>query len=187
MDFISLHYNLVYKPDIVRAVHQGRPQRQGKGGLVKCGHMLTGGGGKGPCERPQAGTFLYCFSMLCRHSLCHMMPIKVQIVIHLIQFAPQSIIWAGTIRPTYNLLSGWGFKLHDPHINPHGVRVKCPDDVNEQRILTAPAIMLSDHRAVYDAKCGRPQSGVGQMRTPADRGRDLWKGSFLRTSFMDDP
>jgi len=24
------------------------------------------------------------------------MPIKVQIVIHLIQFAPQSIIWAGT-------------------------------------------------------------------------------------------
>ena len=35
-----------------------------------------------------------------------MMPIKVQIVIHLIRFAPQSIIWAETIRPTYNLLSG---------------------------------------------------------------------------------
>jgi len=34
------------------------------------GQMRTGGGGKGPCGRPQAGTFLYCFSMLCRHSLC---------------------------------------------------------------------------------------------------------------------
>ena len=38
------------------------------------------------------------------------------------------------------------------------VLVKCPDDeINEQRILSAPAITLSDHRAVYDAKCGRPQ------------------------------
>ena len=54
-----------------------------------------GRGGKGPCRRPQAGTFLYGFSMLCRHSLW-MMPIKVQIVIHLVRFAPQSIIWAGT-------------------------------------------------------------------------------------------
>ena len=54
-----------------------------------------GEGGKGPCGRPQAGTFLYCFSMLCRHSLW-MMPIKVQIVIHLIRFATQNIIWAGT-------------------------------------------------------------------------------------------
>ena len=52
------------------------------------------GGGNGPCGRSQAGTFLYCFSMLCRHSLW-MMPIKVQII-HLIRFAPQSIIWAGT-------------------------------------------------------------------------------------------
>src|SRR6218665_1635852 len=33
------------------------------------------------------------------------------------------------------------------------------------------ASALSDHRAVYDAKCGRPQrGGVDQMRTPADRG-----------------
>jgi len=74
--------------------------------------------------------------------------------------------------------------LHDPHINPHGVGVKFPDDINEQRILTAPAITLLDHRAVYDAKCGRPQRGrgVGQMRTPAERGykrghfcgRPLW-------------
>jgi len=57
-----------------------------------------------------------------------------------------------------------------------------------QRILTAPAITLSDHRAVYDAKCGRPQRGrgVGQMRTPADRG-GMKRGNFLRTSFMDDP
>ena len=57
--------------------------------------MRTGGGGKGPCGRPQPGTFLYCFSMLSRQSLW-MMPIKVQIVIHLIRFATQSIIWAGT-------------------------------------------------------------------------------------------
>ena len=59
------------------------------------GQIQTEGGGKGPCRRPQAGTFLYYFSMLCRHSLW-MMPIKVQIVIHLMRFAPQSIIWAGT-------------------------------------------------------------------------------------------
>ena len=55
--------------------------------------------------------------------------------------------------------------------------------------MTAPAITLSDHRAVYDAKCGRPQSekGVGQMRTPADRREGSMKrGHFLRTSFMDD-
>ena len=69
-------------------------RRDGGGGF---GQMQTHAdreeGGKGPCGRPQAGTFLYCFSMLCRHSLW-MMPIKVQI--DLIQFAPQSIIWAGT-------------------------------------------------------------------------------------------
>ena len=72
------------------------------------------------------------------------------------------------------------------HISTHmdGVGVKCLDDeINEQRILTAPAITLSDHRAVYDAKCGRPQrGGVGKMRTPADMGRGYEKGSF-----MDDP
>jgi len=33
--------------------------------------------------------------------------------------------------------------------------------------LKAPAITLSDDKAVYDAKCGRPQGGVDQMRTPA--------------------
>jgi len=40
--------------------------------------------------------------------------------------------------------------------------------------LRAPAITLSDPRAVYDAKCGRPQKGEGvdQMRTPADRGEE---------------
>jgi len=67
--------------------------------------------------------------------------------------------------------------LHDPHISPHGVRVKCS---NEQRILRAPAITLSVHRVVYDAKCGRPQRegwGVDQMRTPADRG--VGKGVFF--------
>ena len=68
--------------------------------------------------------------------------------------------------------------MHDPHINPHGVGVKCPDDINEQRILTAPAITLLNQRAVYYAKCGRPQRGrVGQMRTPEDRGYE--KGSFF--------
>src|SRR6218665_4038550 len=36
-------------------------------------------------------------------------------------------------------------------------------------------------RAVYDAKCGRPQRGrwVGQMRTLADRGRGYEMGSFF--------
>jgi len=50
------------------AVHKGRPQSRGN--LVKCGHMRTGGRGKGPYGRPQAGTFLYCFTILGRHSLC---------------------------------------------------------------------------------------------------------------------
>src|SRR6218665_1398256 len=41
---------------------------------------------------------------------------------------------------------------YEPHISPHGREVKCPDDeTNEQCILRAPAITLSDHRAVYDA------------------------------------
>ena len=42
--------------------------------------------------------------------------------------------------------------------------------------------MLSDHRAVYDTKCGRPQRGRGggQMRTPADRGEEGYKkGPFF--------
>ena len=70
------------------------------------------------------------------------------------------------------------------------VGVKCPDDeTNEQHILRAPAITPSDHRAVYEAKCGRPhRGGVDQMRTPADRGEGIRKrGHFLRTSFMDKP
>ena len=29
--------------------------------------------------------------------------------------------------------------------------------------------------------------GVGQMRTPADKRKGYEKGSFLRTSFMNDP
>src|SRR6218665_3119635 len=60
-------------------------------------------------------------------------------------------------------------------------------EINEQHILRAPAITLSDHRAVYDAKCGRTQGGergVGQMRT-GEGGRK--RGHFLQTSFMDDP
>ena len=78
--------------------------------------------------------------------------------------------------------------MHDPHISPHGVGVKCLDDeTNEQRILRAPAITLSDLRAVYDAKCGHPQRGDDQMQTPADRGRGRKRRLFLRTSFMDDP
>src|SRR6218665_4030214 len=86
-------------------------------------------------------------------------------------------MWAGTII----LPSGQGCKLHDPHINPPGVGVKCPDDeINEQRPLRAPAITLSGHRAVYDAKCGRPQRGEGvdQMRITADRERGVGKGVF---------
>jgi len=50
--------------------------------------------------------------------------------------------------------------LYDPHISPHGVGVKYPNyETNEQCILRAPAITLSDHKAVYDAKRGRPKRG----------------------------
>src|SRR6218665_1259158 len=97
--------------------------------------MRTGvRGGGGPCGRPQAGAFLYCFS------------------------------------------------------NPHGVGVKCPDDeINEQRILTAPAITLSDHRTVYDAKCGRPHWERGWSNADTYGQGGIKMGHFLRTSFMHDP
>ena len=49
--------------------------------------------------------------------------------------------------------------------------------------MTAPAITLSDYRAVYDAKYGRPQKsggeGVGQMRTGGGPGGAYEKGSFF--------
>jgi len=32
---------------------------------------------------------------------------------------------------------------------------------DEQRILRAPVIKMPDHRAVYNAKCGRQQGGEG--------------------------
>src|SRR6218665_3591301 len=80
---------------VLGAVHKGRLQRRGRLWSNADGER----GGKGPCGRPQAGTFLHCFCMLCRHSLW-MMPIEVQIVIHLIRFAPQSIIWPGTDQHT---------------------------------------------------------------------------------------
>src|SRR6218665_305504 len=65
---------------------------------------------------------------------------------------------------------------------------KCPDDeINEQRILTAPAITLSDHRAVYDAKCGHPQRGRGWSNADTCGQGCMKRGHFLRTSFMDDP
>jgi len=51
------------------AIHKGRSQRCGRGVWSKADTCGQGGGGKGPCGRPQAGTFLYCLSMLCRHSM----------------------------------------------------------------------------------------------------------------------
>src|SRR6218665_3970056 len=75
-------------------------------------------------------------------------------------------------------------------INQHGVGVKCPDDeINEQSSLTTPAITLSDHRTVYDAKYGRPQWGRGWSNADTcGQGEGGMKmGHFLRTSFMDDP
>src|SRR6218665_1128498 len=45
--------------------------------------------------------------------------------------------------------------------------------INEQRILRAPAIMLSDNRAVYDVKCARPQ-GEGVGKVVIFCGRPLW-------------
>src|SRR6218665_2988178 len=77
------------------AVHKGRPKRRG-GGFGKMGTQADGGGGK----RALRTSASWYFSLLFKHALqtlsLLMMPIKVQIVIHLIQFAPQSIIWAGT-------------------------------------------------------------------------------------------
>src|SRR6218665_1688762 len=75
-----------------------------------------------------------------------------------------------------------GCELHDPLISPHGVGVKCPDDeTNEQRILRASAITLSDHRAVYDAKCRRSQRGRGLIKCGHRRtwGEGEEKGSFF--------
>src|SRR6218665_3246571 len=60
-------------------------------------HADRGGGEGSRTLRTSANWY---FSLLFQHALqtlsLWMMPIKVQIVIHLIQFAPQRIIWAGT-------------------------------------------------------------------------------------------
>src|SRR6218665_3175308 len=59
----------------------------------------------------------------------------------------------------------------------------CPDDINKHCILTAPAITLSDHRAVYDTKCRRPQGGGVGVWSNADTcgqgGGGYKKGSFF--------
>src|SRR6218665_2677141 len=73
------------------AVHKGRQQRRGRGFGQMRAHADRGVKDLADVRK----LVLYCFSMLCRHSLW-MMPIKVQIVIHLIRFATQCIIWAGT-------------------------------------------------------------------------------------------
>src|SRR6218665_2599178 len=78
------------------AVHKGRPQRRGRGvGQIRTYADRWRGG-----ERTLRTSASWYFSVLFQHALqtrsVWMMPIKVQIVIHLIQFAPQSIIWAGT-------------------------------------------------------------------------------------------
>ena len=59
----------------------------------------------------------------------------------------------------------WGPSPIPPRSPP--LSVPMMRSIHEQCILRAPAIALSDHRAVYDAKCGRPPRGrgVGQMRT----------------------
>src|SRR6218665_2333293 len=83
------------------------------------------------------------------------------------------------------LFLGRGCQLHDPLISPHGVGVKCPDDeTNEQRILRALAITLSDHRTVYDAKCRRSQRGrglikCGHLRTGVGVGKGVYFSDVL--------
>ena len=66
------------------------------------------------------------------------------------------------------------------------VGVKCLDDeINEWRILRASAITLSDYRAVYDAKCGRPQGEWGLVKCGQGEGgrkRDLFCGGPLWTT-----
>src|SRR6218665_782704 len=101
-------------------------------------------------ERTLRTSASWYFSLLFQHALktlsLWMMPIKVQIVIHLIRFAPQSIIWAG--NKAYIQLTQAEVVNYMTHIStqvPHGVGVKCPDEHKEQLILTAPAITLSDH------------------------------------------
>ena len=64
------------------------------------------------------------------------------------------------------------------------VGVKCNDDISEQRILTAPAITLSDNRAVYDAKCGRPQRADGGWSN-ADRHLRTEGGGIKWVIFAD--
>src|SRR6218665_306065 len=71
---VRINYLWIFTTNFIGegSVHKGRPKRRGRG----VGQMRTGEeGGKGPCGVPQAGTFLYCFSMLCRHTLW-MMPIR---------------------------------------------------------------------------------------------------------------
>src|SRR6218665_3514880 len=73
------------------AVHKGRPQRRGRGVWSNADTCGQGGGG----GEDLADVCKLVLSLLFQHALW-MMPSKVQIVMHLTQFAPQSIIWAGT-------------------------------------------------------------------------------------------
>src|SRR6218665_949899 len=67
-------------------------RRDGGGGLVKCGQ----GEGVEDLADVRKVVLFFIASACFPDTYLLIMPVKVQIVIHLIQFAPQSIIWAGT-------------------------------------------------------------------------------------------
>src|SRR6218665_1726457 len=71
---VRINYLWIFTTNFISegSVHKGRPQRRGGGVWSNADRR---GGGIGPCGVPQAGTFLYCFSILCRHTLW-MMPIR---------------------------------------------------------------------------------------------------------------
>ena len=53
------------------------------------------------------------------------------------------------------------------------------DEISEQCILRAPVIILPDHRAVSNARCGHPQGGGREGFTSQMRTRGLGKKYFL--------
>jgi len=86
-------------------------------------------------------------------------------------------MWAGT-----NAYTPLALRVRWLHISAPGAQVQCGK-------LTAQTITLPDHSAVYNVECRHPQGGIGQMPTPADRGKEGGRKTdhILRTSFMDDP
>ena len=90
--YLNVLYSIAQSlPSPFGAVYKGRQQRLGRGGWSHADR-----GVKDLVDVCKLVLFFIVSACFADTLSLWMMPIKVQIVIHLIRFAPQSIIWAGT-------------------------------------------------------------------------------------------